>query len=756
MRDPDSAEAMAVEASLALWTGRLSQAENLARAAIGRVAPDDDLWFCRAANVQATVLYSSGQRDAASELVHEALDRAQTDETEDIYAELHLSHAVLHLLSLDYDRALQILADGRAFAMAKGFRTIAILLESNTARYQIRKGDFEAAEYWAEITRKGLEEISIPAFDAYLNELLGEIYLGTGRPHEAVKALETGLEQAELMGDLRATCQILAVLGPAWDAAGNSERALEVLAWGQKISDEIAYPLWQRRFRLAIAQSHEKLGDLAAALDAFKDYIDIDRTLFNLETEKRLAEMRTRFEVTEARKVAQAERERSEELDRAREKAERLAWTDTLTGLRNRHAVLSDLPEKLAEAGQGDLVLMILDLDRFKQVNDTYGHDAGDAVLVEVAKRLRTGLAENGVAYRLGGDEFAALLEPGISVSHAEKIAADLIPAIMEPISYDGRGLYVGASVGIALSPENANTPVELLRVADVALYEAKNSGRGQYKLYEPEVDRKIRKQRMLENDLRTAIETDQLRLFLQPLVDAQTHNVIGAEGLLRWQHPTQGLLLPAEFIEIVEHSDMVFRVGEWVLRTGWRILREMENLFPGKGLNLSLNVSARQFFDTAFVEILQDLAFESPTLIERLELEITEGTMVHNMDHAVSVMCDVGALGCRLAIDDFGTGYSSIAQLAKLPVHTLKIDKVFLDEIGTSKSSSMVIRSIINLGINLGLVVTAEGVESAAQAEYLRRNGCHRLQGYHFGRPVEEKEFISRLLSQDKSALGA
>ena len=752
-RGPAMPEAMIVEASLTLWTGRLSQAEDLTREAFLHLASEDHLWFCRAANIHATVLYSFGQRDAASELVHEAMDRAQSELTADIYAELHLSHAVLHLLSLDYDTALQIAADGHTFARAKNFKTIAILLESNIARFLIRKGDFAAAEEWALKAQYGLSQQSIPVFEPYLREVLGEVYLSTGRCHDAIDILEDGLKLADALGDLRAACQILAVLGRAWDAIGVPRRALKVLAKGQTIADEIAYPLWQRRFRLANANAYEKMGDLGAALEAFKDYVDIDRRLFDIETEKRLGEMRTRYKLEEARKVAQAERERSEELDRAREKAEWLAWTDTLTGLRNRHALLSDLPEKLAEAGLGELVLMLLDLDRFKQVNDTYGHDAGDAVLVAVSNRMRDALDAKGVPYRLGGDEFAIILEPGVTLAQAEAIATGLIPAIMEPVQFEGRGLYVGASIGIALSPENANAPAELLRVADVALYEAKTSGRGQYKFYEPNVDHRARRQRVLENDLRTAIEKDQLRLVFQPLVDAQTHEVVGAEALLRWQHPTLGLLAPSEFIEIMERSDMVFSIGEWVLKTGWDTLGELERLFPERHFSISLNVSSRQFFDNAFIETLQDLKFEGPYLVERLELEITESTMVHNISHAVSVMCDIGALGYRLSIDDFGTGYSSIAQLAKLPVHTLKVDKTFLDELGISESSTTVVKSIIDLGINLGLTVTAEGVETKAQADYLRRNRCHRLQGYLFGRPMEKISLLAYLAAQEKSS---
>ena len=747
-------EAMTVGATIALVTGRLERAEELSDQAMARFGPDDHAWYCRAATTCATIYYSTGRRDAASDLAHAALERVQLADAPDAHVGLLQLLGVTHLLSLDFDRALDILDDAHAICIENGLISERVFVESNKARYLVRRGDFAAAQTWARIAQASLELHRLPVLEAYFGEVKGEIALADGQAYEAIDALEHALEIARDTDDRRASCHLLAVLGRAWDAAGMSKHAMDVLRKGQAIADEMSYPLWQRRFRAAIAETFEKTGDLASALDAFKAFVEIDRELFNIETERRLAEMRASYELAEAQKVAAAERARSAELGKARAAAELLAWTDTLTGLRNRHALLSDLPRLLSEARDEPLVLMLLDLDRFKQVNDTYGHEAGDAVLVAVAERVREVLDGVGTCYRLGGDEFAVILNIGVSQDRATSVAAALIPAIQEPVQYQGRGLFVGSSIGIAFNAQIAGDANELLRFADVALYEAKDSGRGQFRLYRPEVDRRIRTERELENDLRTALANDEFRLFLQPLVDARDRSILGAECLLRWQHPRLGLLQPADFIEIVERGDMVFGVGDWVLRNGWRMLAELDQLFPDRKLHVSLNVSVRQFFDADFLETLRDLPFGRVALQDRLELEITESTMIHNMDQAVSLMCRVGEMGYRLCIDDFGTGFSSIAQLAQLPVHSLKIDGSFLKGLDRTGASTTVVRSIINLGLNLGLKVTAEGVETQQQASFLSENGCNRLQGYLYGRPMEWADFLDALERENGAVL--
>lgn len=731
------AEARIVAASNAIWRGGLAEAEALVDAAWPDMPVGDTAWYCRAVIGRATVYYSTGRRDAAADLLHDALERVDPETMPDCHVELQYLLATTHVLSLDYDRALEILADIYAFAKPRGMIAFVTMIEGTFGRFLLRKGEFATSEYWTQLAWDSQTQRRIGVLAPYFKEVWGDICLSTGRVHQAIEHLEEGLGLARARGDNRSSCQILAVLGRSWEAAGLSERALAVLDQGQAIADQIDYPLWQRRFRLAKAETYEKMGDMGAALQAFKAFVEIDRSLFNLETERRLIEMRSSFELSEAQKVAEAERARSAELNRARAEAERLAWTDTLTGLRNRHALISDLSEHLERAGANVMVLMLLDLDRFKQVNDTYGHEAGDAVLVAVAERMTCILADRGTGYRLGGDEFAVILNPGLPLDAAEAIAARLIPAIEESVDYDGRGLFVGTSIGLATNLQNVGDGAELLRLADVALYEAKNAGRGQACLYRAEVDQRIRAERELETDLRHALERDEFRLFWQPIVDGARHEMIAAEGLLRWQHPRLGFLQPAQFIHILERGDAVFSVGEWVLRQGWALLSDLHDHDPDRKLQLSLNVSVRQFFDTGFITILEDMAQEAPDLPGRLQLEITESMMIQNMQQAVALLDRVNALGFRLCIDDFGTGFSSIAQLAQLPVQALKIDGGFLTDLDRERDAATLVRSIINLGQNLGLEVTAEGVETSDQAQFLRDNGCDRLQGYAFGRPM-------------------
>ncbi|MEM8728435.1 MAG: EAL domain-containing protein [Pseudomonadota bacterium] len=435
----------------------------------------------------------------------------------------------------------------------------------------------------------------------------------------------------------------------------------------------------------------------------------------------------------------------------ARLEIERLAMTDPLTGLSNRNRLRGTIQAGLKDirAGGRQLAYILIDLDKFKLVNDVFGHDAGDHVLVEVARRLRSHTGPEARLFRLGGDEFAIAMPMDDDLDELDTLAQTIISDLTQPIRFEERTLEIGASIGIAVAPRDATKEATLLRKADVALYQAKNGGRGLHHFYDGQLDDQERRARQINTDLRSAVPGGQFELFFQPRIEAASMRICGAEALLRWNHPVEGLLPPSEFIPAMERSDTVFEVGEWVIREGWRHLVDWVPRFDMPDFQLSVNVAARQFFEPSLLELLNDLRFSDFHLARNLELELTEEVMIDNMNVAVSVMNKIEELGYTIAIDDFGTGYSSISYLHHMPVRILKIDKSFLEPIISRDTTAAIVKTIINLGRSLGITVTAEGVETAEHVEFLKQHGCTYLQGYYFSKPVPADAFEDMLAKQ-------
>ncbi|MEM7750370.1 MAG: EAL domain-containing protein, partial [Pseudomonadota bacterium] len=438
--------------------------------------------------------------------------------------------------------------------------------------------------------------------------------------------------------------------------------------------------------------------------------------------------------------------------EEAKQKIERLAWTDTLTGLLNRNALNAQLSRSIADAERTSMKLafIIVDLDRFKPINDTYGHAAGDFVLQIVAERLRETIGSENKAFRLGGDEFALT----VFFNDADQIhylIDGLAERIRQPIEYEGRELNVSATVGIAVYPDHEANPVELIRKADTALYEAKEKGRGGFRIYDQAVDRKVRRLRWIEDELNRAIKREEFRLHFQPKVCARDTSIVGGEALIRWQHPVKGLMPPGEFIAVVERTDLVFPIGNWVMREAWDKASKWVETSNGE-FSLGVNVSPRQFFDVGFRELLKELADRQPELTRYIELEITEEVMIGNMDEAIDILKFVDSMNYRISIDDFGTGYSSISYLHKLPVSTVKIDRSFISALGETARAEHVVRSIVDLGHNLGMKVVAEGVETEQQASLLKEARCDEFQGFLYSKPIPSDDF-EVLLSKSQQA---
>ena len=427
----------------------------------------------------------------------------------------------------------------------------------------------------------------------------------------------------------------------------------------------------------------------------------------------------------------------------------RLAYYDELTGLANRRLFIDRLSQALAAARRSGHVgaLLFIDLDQFKRVNDARGHGIGDALLQQVGGRLTRFLRDEDTVARLGGDEFVVLL---INLANSPEAAARLamgvsekIRGVMEtPFQVEGSDFHIGASIGITVFPKGDENEDDLLREADTAMYRAKDAGRNAVVYFEAAMEENVRARLALEQDLHQAISQNELGLYLQPQVDGQ-RTLVGAEALLRWHHPTKGLISPLAFIPVAEESGQILALGEWVLRAAAHLLKQCDDL--GRPLRLAVNVSPRQFRHTGFVaqvsQILRD-AGADPT---HLVLEVTEGLVIEDIHDTIAKMEELNKLGIHFSIDDFGTGYSSLAYLKRMPLHELKVDRTFVQDVPHDPNDVALVETILSVARHLNLSVVAEGVETEAQFTFLQSRGCNVFQGYLFDRPLPAEEFRAR-----------
>jgi diguanylate cyclase (GGDEF)-like protein len=383
---------------------------------------------------------------------------------------------------------------------------------------------------------------------------------------------------------------------------------------------------------------------------------------------------------------------------------------------------------------------MFLDLDHFKDVNDTLGHSIGDSLLIEQANRLLLILREEDTVTRLGGDEFILLL-PGVDARGAAFVAQKILDAMVEPYRIEEYDLTLTASIGIALYPEDGADLEALSKSADTAMYRAKNEGRQGYRFFTPEMQARSVRNLQLVNALRHAIQLEQLSVFYQPQFSMQTGHIIGAEALLRWQNPELGMVSPSEFIPIAEESGLILTIGEWVLRSAVRQAKYwLNNGFPA--LIMAVNISAAQFLNPDLPNLITRILDEEGLPPEYLELELTESVAMYNPINAIAVMNNLHERGIRMSIDDFGTGYSSLSYLKKFKVYKLKIDQSFVRDISTDAEDRAIVNAVISLAKSLGLKTIAEGVETKEQLEFLYENGCDELQGYLYSKPVTAEQF--------------
>ncbi|MBE7183459.1 MAG: EAL domain-containing protein [Methylobacterium mesophilicum] len=437
--------------------------------------------------------------------------------------------------------------------------------------------------------------------------------------------------------------------------------------------------------------------------------------------------------------------------DRARASSEtrlhHMASHDALTGIANRQHFNATLALRCAalECGGTPFAVLAIDLDRFKPVNDSHGHQVGDEVLRRVAARLETALGGAGTIGRIGGDEFAALVD---DVAQAEEVARRTVEILGRPFLVNGMIVDIGASVGIALAPRHATAPGDLLRDADVALYAAKEAGRAAFRMFEDAMVEEMQARIALEQDLRRAVAREEFRLFFQPQVDSRTGAFTGAEALLRWNHATRGMVSPAVFIPLAEQLGLIGRIGKWVLQTA---CEEAAGWEPH--LTIAVNLSPMQLADPRLPRTVSQILQETGLPPARLELEITETALLGNDQQALASLGELRRMGVMISLDDFGTGYSSLSYLHRFPIDRIKIDRSFISGVATDPHSATIVRAIAHLGANLGLKITAEGIEDDGQRDFSTLYGCDNLQGFLFSKPLPAESLKSVLASRKPQA---
>ncbi len=420
------------------------------------------------------------------------------------------------------------------------------------------------------------------------------------------------------------------------------------------------------------------------------------------------------------------------------------AFHDALTGLSNRALFINRLRHTIKRAKRREdyvFAVLFLDLDRFKVINDSLGHNVGDQLLIAFVRRLEACLRSVDTVARLGGDEFVILLEDITDVCDATHAAKRIQKELALPFNLGGHEVFTTMSIGIALSTTGYNQPEELLRDADAAMYRAKSLGKARYEIFDPVLHTRALTLLQVENDLRRAVEREEFQIHYQPIVELETGKLRSFEALVRWQHPNQGLVSPAAFIPVAEETGLIVPIGYWILRSACRQLHVWQVRFPANQLlTISVNLSGKQFSQPDLIQQIDQILQETGLDASSLSLEITESMIMENDESAIATLLQLRDLGVKLSIDDFGTGYSSLGRLHHFPINVLKIDRSFVSGLGVNEGNLKIIEAIVTLAHQLDMEVTAEGVEMAEQLAQLRKLKCEYGQGYFFSRPLDSQ----------------
>ncbi|MCW2705254.1 MAG: putative Diguanylate cyclase/phosphodiesterase, partial [Blastococcus sp.] len=429
------------------------------------------------------------------------------------------------------------------------------------------------------------------------------------------------------------------------------------------------------------------------------------------------------------------------------------ALHDALTGLPNRSYMRQELAGALADVAAGraqGAAVMILDLDGFKDVNDTLGHHQGDDLLIEVGARLLAAVGAAGTVARLGGDEFAVLLPGAVEEDQILRIGRRILHALEQPVALDGLEVEVGASIGIALAPGHATEPAALLKCADLAMYDGKSASTRGLRVYQPDLHATTPRRLTLVSELRGALQNGEIQVHVQPQAQLRSGRVVGVEALVRWKHPELGWVPPDEFVPVAERSGLIGLLTTRVLDASLAACAQWRS--AGRDLGIAVNLSARSLQDADLVDQVSRLLLRHDVPADRLTLEVTEGSVMADPARAVALLHQLRDLGVRLSVDDFGTGYSSLSYLQRLPVQEVKIDRSFVTDLDTESENVAIVRAIVDLGRHLGLEVIAEGVEDEATWKLLASMNCDLVQGWHLARPMPTGELLGWLATRDRS----
>lgn len=430
------------------------------------------------------------------------------------------------------------------------------------------------------------------------------------------------------------------------------------------------------------------------------------------------------------------------DLKKYQERLKQLAFKDFLTALPNRISFYQTVRKQLADWPDRKMALMFIDADNFKYINDTIGYSSGDKIIADIGKRLMILMDSSKSVYRIGGDEFVVFIHQYESTEEIESFAEELVKCFKTPFQLSNCSLNITASIGIALYPLHGNDADTLLKCADMAMYKAKSTVRGRYVFYNQDMDQRVKERMMVENELRCALDRNEFELYYQPQLDINTGKICAFEALLRWKNDKLGFVSPSKFISIAEETHLINPIGDWVLQNSCRFLKELHNQgYPG--LTISVNVSIIQLMQQDFTDKLMEILAQTGIHPEHLELEVTESVFIESYEAIKHKLADLISKGITIALDDFGKGYSSLSYLTQIPITTLKIDKSFIDTVGSGRIDRSLTSMIIMIGRRLGLSVVAEGVETEGQLEYLKKHKCHKAQGYYFSKPLPHEEVL-------------
>ncbi|EDZ63805.1 diguanylate cyclase/phosphodiesterase [Sulfurimonas gotlandica GD1] len=482
-------------------------------------------------------------------------------------------------------------------------------------------------------------------------------------------------------------------------------------------------------------------------------YLEVYKAPFYDEDGKTIGTVGAGRDITNLKKTQLDLEKNLKILDEQREQLEYQANHDSLTDLPNRVLFMDRLQQSINIAQRYDnkVALLFIDLDHFKEINDSLGHGVGDKVLIEVSRRMKNQMRKSDTLSRLGGDEFCIILNDIIDIEDMSDIITSGMEALKEPMEINGHTLYVGMSIGVSVYPNDGNSASSLLKNADAAMYKAKGDGRNTYCFYDEAMTERAFERVFLETALRKALEEDELVVYFQPQIDARENKLVGMEALVRWEHPIMGFIYPDKFIPLAEITGMIVQLDRLVMKKALTQFKKWDKagLNPGK---LALNLAIKQIEENDFIEFIENILDCEDCSYKNIEFELTENQIMNNPEASIETLQKLSDLGISIAIDDFGTGYSSLAYLKRLPIDKLKIDRSFIKDLPQDADDAAITKTIISLCSSLNLKVIAEGVETEKQKNFILQNGCQFIQGYYYSRPLSIEDMTKYLIEHNKT----